>query len=309
MRRSRSRASKPPVERLLKCVYALDTAERKTIGNKAVFKGRLTVHILYESPDGSLQRQETELPFSQFAELEQDLDEGDLTVFLALTSAETEPDGQLDCRRLLLSAGILAQCTVCGEQPVELIEDAYCLDAELKPQWETWEMEGILDVQTFRETAQAAGREPASAIADGWVLAGEPVRRHENGMAKIELPLAAKRPFHRPVGEAAGPDAAYECAAGNGACAAGGLPRHGDHAGRAVLCGRGGRRDTALPGAGDACQHGAACAQGRVRRHDGAGAGRCAASGRHPAAHGAARAGLGYRKSLPHCAGDGHGGK
>ena len=160
--------SKPPVERLLKCVYALDTAERKTIGNKAVFKGRLTVHILYESPDGSLQRQEAELPFSQFAELEQDLDEGDLTVFLALTSAETEPDGQLDCRRLLLSAGILAQCTVCGEQPVELIEDAYCLDAELKPQWETWEMEGILDVQTFRETAQAAGREPASAIADGW---------------------------------------------------------------------------------------------------------------------------------------------
>ena len=113
-------ASKPPVERLLKCVYALDTAERKTIGNKAVFKGRLTVHILYEAPDGSLQRQETELPFSQFAELEQDLDEGDLTVFLALTSAETEPDGQLDCRRLLLSAGILAQCTVCGEQPVEL---------------------------------------------------------------------------------------------------------------------------------------------------------------------------------------------
>ena len=123
-------ASKPPVERLLKCVYALDTAERKTIGNKAVFKGRLTVHILYEAPDGSLQRQETELPFSQFAELEQDLDEGDLTVFLALTSAETEPDGQLDCRRLLLSAGILAQCTVCGEQPVELIEDAYCLDDE-----------------------------------------------------------------------------------------------------------------------------------------------------------------------------------
>ncbi|MEQ2510399.1 MAG: DUF3794 domain-containing protein [Oscillospiraceae bacterium] len=196
--------SKPPVERLLKCVYALDTAERKTIGNKAVFKGRLTVHILYESPDGSLQRQETELPFSQFAELEQDLDEGDLTVFLALTSAETEPDGQLDCRRLLLSAGILAQCTVCGEQPVELIEDAYCLDAELKPQWETWEMEGILDVQTFRETAQAAGREPASAIADGWVLAGEPVRRQENGMAKIELPLAANVLFTDPAGKLQG---------------------------------------------------------------------------------------------------------
>ena len=182
----------------------LDTAERKTIGNKAVFKGRLTVHILYESPDGSLQRQETELPFSQFAELEQDLDEGDLTVFLALTSAETEPDGQLDCRRLLLSAGILAQCTVCGEQPVELIEDAYCLDAELKPQWETWEMEGILDVQTFRETAQAAGREPASAIADGWVLAGEPVRRQENGMAKIELPLAANVLFTDPAGKLQG---------------------------------------------------------------------------------------------------------
>lgn len=33
------------------------------------------------------------------------------------------------------------------------------------------------------------------------------------------------------------------------------------------------------------------------------------AARRHPAAHGAAGAGLGYRKGLPHCAGDGHGGK
>ena len=87
---------------------------------------------------------------------------------------------------------------------MELIEDAYCLDAELKPQWETWEMEGILDVQTFRETAQAAGREPASAIADGWVLAGEPVRRQENGMAKIELPLAANVLFTDPAGKLQG---------------------------------------------------------------------------------------------------------
>ena len=39
MRRSEIPASEPPVERLLKCVYALDTAEQKTIGNKAVFKG------------------------------------------------------------------------------------------------------------------------------------------------------------------------------------------------------------------------------------------------------------------------------
>ena len=62
-------------------------------------------------------------------------------------------------------------------------------------------MEGILDVQTFRETAQAAGREPASAIADGWVLAGEPVRRQENGMAKIELPLAANVLFTDPAGK------------------------------------------------------------------------------------------------------------
>lgn len=195
-----------------------------------MFKGRLTVHILYEAPDGSLQRQETELPFSQFAELEQDLDEGDLTVFLALTSAETEPDGQLDCRRLLLSAGILAQCTVCGEQPVELIEDAYCLDAELKPQWETWEMEGILDVQTFRETAQAAGGSlpPPSRTAGYWQ--GSRVRRQENGMGKNRTAACCERPFHRPGRETAGPDAADERAAGNGACAAGGLPRHGDHA-------------------------------------------------------------------------------
>ena len=125
--------------------------------------------------------------------------------------------------------------------------------------------------------------------------------------ATLKIVDYVKRPFHRPGRETAGPDAADERAAGNGARAAGGLPRHGDHAGRAVLCGRGGRRDAALPGAGDACQYGAACAQGRVRRYDRAG--RSAAARGHPAAHGAAGAGLGYRKGLPHCAGDGHGGK
>ena len=87
-------------------------------------------------------------------------------------------------------------------------------------------------------------------------------------MAKIELPLAANVLFTDPSGKLQGqtlrtnvlletalaPQAdcrVTEITPGELFCSAG-----ADGA------------DAALPGAGDACQHGAACAQGRVRRHD-----------------------------------------
>ena len=181
---------RPEIVRLLKCLYRTEIDEERMVGNKAVFKGNLTVHALYEGEDGELYTNDWCLPFSQYAELEREMDEGDLRTALSLTGAEAEPDSQFATRKLLLGANLLARCTVFSVQNVSVIEDAFCTDAELQPTWEEWSMTGILDQQEFRETATAESEQQAQRIVDCWFLPDEPSMQRTDGKMQIELPLS-----------------------------------------------------------------------------------------------------------------------
>lgn len=180
---------KPPMAVLLKCLLRTELQEQKVVGSKAVFKGDLCVHALYEDAEGTLQSFEGRLPFSQYAELDDDREDGEVRTALSLTSVEIEPESQSDCRRLLLSVQMLAQCTVYGEQRVAYIEDAYCTDAELVPKWDAWEMYGVLDRQTMRETVSATAELPAQSVVDAWLYAEETVKRREGDRMLIEQPF------------------------------------------------------------------------------------------------------------------------
>lgn len=180
---------KAAVARVLKCLYRTQLQEQRVVGSKAVFKGNLIVHVLYESEDESLLTHDWTVPFSQYAELEKELDDCDLTTMLTLISAETEPDSSVDCRRLLTSVNLLAQCLACGTQKVCVIEDAYCTDAELTPQFEQWEMYGQLDRQIFRETAIAETEQPAGNIVDVWMYPEEASMQRAGEKLQIDLPL------------------------------------------------------------------------------------------------------------------------
>lgn len=182
-------AGKPPVERLLRVLYRPQVQEQKAVGSKAVFKGGLTVHVLYEDGEGSLQAFESDLPFSQYTELDSEPEEGQVQTLLTMTSAETEPETQHDCRRLLLSVNLLAQCVVFGERRVKLISDAYCTDAALEPRYNQWEMTGILDRQSFRDTALASADVPAKRVVDAWMYPDEPIRQRSGERVSMELPL------------------------------------------------------------------------------------------------------------------------
>lgn len=196
--------SKPAIARLLKCVYRTEVPEQKLIGNKAVFKGNLVIHTLYEATDGSLQVFESALPFSQYAEMEEELDDKTLQTILTLTSAETEPDGQMACQRLLLSVNLLAQCVALGEREVAFVEDAFCTDATLEPQWEDWELRGILDTQSFRETARASADTPAGSIVDAWMYPDEAARQRQGTKLQVQQPLSCNVLYQDPEGNLQG---------------------------------------------------------------------------------------------------------
>ena len=178
----------PAVERLLKYQCRPRILEQNVVGDKAVFKGSLQIHALYEDREEKLHSRDWSVAFSQYAQLPRELDGGALDTCLSMTSAEVEPDSPEDCRRLLFSGNVLAQCTVLGEQKLSFIEDAFCTDALLKPEFASCEMTGILDRQTFRENAVA--EEAAGVPVDLWVCPGEPETVRAGGKITVRQPLS-----------------------------------------------------------------------------------------------------------------------
>lgn len=195
---------KNAITRLLKCLYRPRITEQRMVGSKAVFKGELLVHALYEDTEQKLCTWQWNVPFSQYTEMERELDEGDLQTFLTLTSVETEPDSQFESRRLLLSAGLLAQSLTMGVQSVNTISDAYCTDAELTPQWEEWEMDGLLDRQTFRETAVYEGEQEADSIVDAWLYRDEVEKKRNGTQMELAIPMNCNVLFYDSEGKLQG---------------------------------------------------------------------------------------------------------
>ncbi len=182
-------SAKPAIERVMKALARTRIMEQKAVGSKAVFKGELCVHVLYADREEKLHSHDWQLPFSQYAELERDMDEAELQTALTLTGFEAEQDSQDDCRRLFLSAGLLAQCAAIGEQKIAWIEDAFCTDAELSAQYDKWEMSGLLDLQTMRETVSANAQEPVASVVDAWVYPSETIKQRTNDGIAFQLPL------------------------------------------------------------------------------------------------------------------------
>ena len=178
---------KPMVDRLLKCVYQTQITEQKIVGDKAVFKGEVLLHALYESVDEKLVTCGWNVPFSQYVPLSQELEDCDVLTELALTSAEAEADMQAN--RILLSVGLLAQCTAFGQRNITLIEDAFCTDAIFEPQYHAFDMVGILDRQVFRDNVTATTDDAMGSVVDAWAYPEEVSRRREDGRMRLELPL------------------------------------------------------------------------------------------------------------------------
>ena len=177
-----------PMSRVLKWMGRIRIGEQRLVGNKAVFKGEFLVHALYTDPDEALHARDWAVPFSQYVEMEREYEEDcGVQTRLCLTSAELEPD--LGNGRLYFSANLLAQSTAVGPQTVSVIEDAFCTDAELKPQWCEWALTGLLDSQSFRETATAVVEQAAKNVVDVRVYPDEVSRQRADGRIRLELPL------------------------------------------------------------------------------------------------------------------------
>ncbi len=181
--------SDPAIAQILKAQCRLQIPEQKVVGGKGVFKGELLTHILYKDEENRLHSHDWRLPFSQYVEFDRDFDEAELRTCLALCEFEVEPDSQLQSRRLFLHGELKAQCTAYAIQNLELIEDAFCTDAELEPQWKQWESSSLLDGQGLRETATLLSDDEATSVVDAWAYIEDVEKEREGDLMHLRLPL------------------------------------------------------------------------------------------------------------------------
>lgn len=158
--------------------------EQKVLGDKAVFRGDALVHVLYEDAQGQLRTMDQALPFSQFAELDNDYGkDASLCVMMALTGLEPE----LAEGRLLLKCGVVAQYVVWAQELLEMVEDAYSLTRQITPV-----MDGAMvpmELDRCRNTMGCRVQMPAEVrtVVDLWSGAEQPRVRRAGGLAELEL--------------------------------------------------------------------------------------------------------------------------
>lgn len=180
-------ASAPALDKLIRFDLQPELIDQKVMSEKVVFRGAANLRILYRAEDGQLKTWDFEIPFSQYTELEREYDQDAMAqVTLALTSLELEP-GEDD--RLHLKAGLVGQYIIYDRPMVEMIEDAYSPDRQIKLQMQSLELPAVLEQR--RETLRAEQTHPVeegSQAVDIAFLTEHPKLRRQENLVQMEIP-------------------------------------------------------------------------------------------------------------------------
>ncbi len=153
----------PQLEKLVRCSLQPQVTEQKLLGDKVVFRGNTVLNMLYRTPEGAIQSWETEIPFSQYGELEHSYAEGaSVRVNPMVTSLEAEADGQ---GRIRLKAGMSGQYLVWDKQMLSFVADAYSTKNQVAVQWGALEIPCVLE-----QTAQLINAEQTASFGGSRVV-------------------------------------------------------------------------------------------------------------------------------------------
>lgn len=133
----------PAMEKLIRWQLRPELVDQKVMADKVVFRGSGIVHILYEGQDGQLYSWDGEVPFSQYAELDNTYEqEATARILPELTSLELE---KMEDGKLQMKAGLTGQYVIYDQQMLELVEDAYSPVRTVVPQMDQLELPVVLD--------------------------------------------------------------------------------------------------------------------------------------------------------------------
>lgn len=176
----------PTVGKILRYEFVPQIAEKKVMAGRLVFRGSGMLHMLYSAEDGGLNTWDTEIPFSQYAELDRDYGPNATAwVMPMLTSLDLDIDEQ---QRLQMKCGMAAQYVIYDRMMVDVVEDAYSPNRTIKVQTQELKLPMRLDRQVETMHAVQTLNAEASRVVDVCWLPDHPVRRQNGDVMELTVP-------------------------------------------------------------------------------------------------------------------------
>ena len=188
----------PPAEKILRYGIIPKVLEQKVMAGRLVFRGKCALHMLYTAEDGALHTWDTEVPFSQYAELDRDYGSGSSSSIIpTVTNLELLLDEQ---KHLQLKCSVAAQYQISDRVMAEIVEDAYSPVRQLKLHNDVLQLPVRLDQQ--EQTLQLSGQWDGEAehIVDVSGFPDHPQLWQEGEMAGIAVPMQFQMLYYDPTG-------------------------------------------------------------------------------------------------------------
>lgn len=174
----------PSVSKILRYLVNPEITEKKTMGNKILFRGNMNLHLLYRDQEGNIQNWTGTLPFSQFEETDFEM-EPDANVELDMLVTGLELD-VMDSR-LHLKCNLAAQYLVDEEILLELVQDGYGVKRDVNIQQDTLSLPVILEKRTDTLNAEQMLHGRKGKILDAVFLPDFPKHRRSGAQSELEL--------------------------------------------------------------------------------------------------------------------------
>lgn len=173
------------VQKLMSYTLRPEITDCRVLANKVVFRGVGKLHLVYCCTEGRIRTSDFEVPFSQFAELENTYSpdaRADICFGTTLLELDME-DG-----KLRLKCGLVAQYLVDDRELVELVEDAYSPRRMVKVQSEALNLPSILEDRTENITASQTASGHRGEVVDVNFLPDFPRQRQTADGVELEMP-------------------------------------------------------------------------------------------------------------------------
>lgn len=191
-------SSGPVPEKLVYYRASPVVTDQKVMADKVVFRGNTQLHLLYASENGQLHCWDFELPFSQFAELEQvHSGEAEADVLLGVTGLELDLDEE---GQMHVKCSLVGQYLINDLQLLSLVEDAYSTARELETEEEELNLPSILESRKERIHAEQVMQVDADLVADAIFLPDYPRQRWMEDRVSLAYPGTFQVLYYDPEG-------------------------------------------------------------------------------------------------------------
>jgi hypothetical protein len=194
-------ANRPICGAIYRYEPTIEVLEKRLAGNKAVFKGLVRLDVLYATENGALASHSSEIPFSQYCDLQDLYDEEDMKLLMEITGCELERVPLQDGEGLQLTLHLLAQCLISRKIPMTFCEDAYVLHGELQPQWQDYHFLNRLDRENITRTLRESKEVSATDVADVRAYTDMPRQTRKGESMTISVPVTLQILYYDDMGE------------------------------------------------------------------------------------------------------------